>query len=544
MDAGVARLLDPGADYGSLRQEFSWSLPGRFNIAHAVCGKWANEPDKVAIIYKPPEGPAREVTFGELETASNRVAGMLRSAGVGRGDRVALLLTQRPETVITHLAVYKLGAVALPLATLFGADALDYRLRDSGAKVLVTSAGGVEKTAGIAPPPPDLQTVFCVDGAVGTALDFHAEADRYPSNFEPESTAPDDPALMIYTSGTTGPPKGALHGHRVLIGHLPCTEFCHDGFPRPGDIFWTPSDWAWAGGLLNVLLVSLYYGVPVVAHTFEKFDAEAAFELMEEFGVRNMFLPATALKLLRAVPSPVSRFDLKLRTIGSGGEALGRQLVDWGRRELGVTINEFFGQTECNLVLGSSVARGISRPGAIGKPIPGHDVAIVDAEGTPLPQGETGTIAIRRPDPVMFLEYWNRPQATVEKYAGDWLLTGDQGYVDEDGYFFFVGRDDDVITSAGYRIGPGEIEDCLIGHPAVALAAAVGKPDPERTEIVKAFVVLNSGYEASDALADDIRTWVRERLSAHEYPREIAFETALPLTTTGKVIRRLLREKA
>ncbi len=537
------KLLPDGKTYDDLWNDFAWQIPERFNIATAVCDKWAGEPEKLALIYKTPEGRVENYSFGDLIAHTNRAANLFRKAGVSRGDRVALLLPQRPETAICHLALYKLGAIAVPMAMLFGVDALHYRLSDSGARFIVTTQAGVEKLAGMSEQPAALESIFSVDGNAPGAVDFAAAAESQPADFEPVDTGPDDPALMVYTSGTTGPPKGALHGHRVLIGHLPCTEFVHEGFPQPDDILWTPADWAWAGGLLNVLLPGLYYGVPVLAHKFEKFDAEAAFALMEEFKVRNTFIPATALKMLRTVPNPTERYDLKLRTIGSGGEALGRKLVDWGRQELGVTINEFYGQTECNLVLGSCLSHGISRPGAIGKPIPGHEVAIVGPDGAVLPPGEQGTIAVRRPDPVMFLEYWGNPEATRNKYIDDWLLTGDQGFVDPDGYFHFVGRDDDVITSAGYRIGPGEIEDCLLGHPAVALAAAVGKPDPERTEIVKAFLVLNEGYDASEDLAAEIQTWVKERLSAHEYPREIAFEDALPLTTTGKVIRRILRDR-
>jgi acetyl-CoA synthetase len=532
------RLLDWDGGYDAMRQRFAWPAPERFNIATAVCDKWADEPDRLALIHKTPAGQVERITFGELIELSNRAASLFRDAGIGRGDRVGLLLPQRPETAICHLGLYKLGAVAVPLAMLFGVEALEYRLNNCGARALVTTDAGMARIAPIRHRLAGLATVLDVDG------DFHRQLAAASPAFTAADTGPDDPALMVYTSGTTGPPKGALHGHRVLIGHLPCTEFVHEGFPLPDDLMWTPADWAWAGGLLNILLPGLYYGVPVLAHRFEKFDPDAAFALMAEFGVRNTFIPPTALKMMRAVPEPARRHDLKLRTIGSGGESLGRELVDWGREALGLTINEFYGQTECNLVLSSCSKLGITRPGAIGRPVPGHEVAVIDGDGRTLGPGELGIVAVKRPDPVMFLTYWDNPQATADKYIGDWLVTGDQGMVDDDGYVHFVGRDDDVITSAGYRIGPGEIEDCLIGHPAVAMAAAVGKPDPERTEIVKAFIVLNDGYAPSPVLAAEIQAWVRERLSAHEYPREIAFEDTLPLTTTGKVIRRLLREKA
>ena len=364
---------------------------------------------------------------------------------------------------------------------------------------------------------------------------------RAAGDFTPTGTTSDDPALMVYTSGTTGPPKGALHAHRVLIGHLPGIEFPHEFLPQPGDRFWTPADWAWAGGLLNVLLPALHYGVPVVAQKLEKFDPEEAYALMARMNVRNAFVPPTALRMLRSAPRPQA--GIRLRSVGSGGEALGAETYEWGKSALGVTINEFYGQTECNLVLASCAALGVSRAGAIGKPVPGHTVAVIGPDGSQCAPGELGQIAIKRPDPVMFLEYWGKPDATRDKFIGDWMSTGDQGVIDPEGYIQFIGRDDDVITSAGYRIGPTEIEDCLIRHPAVALAAVGGKPGRVRTEIVKAFIVLKSGQSRSDALAADIKDFVKTRLSAHEYPREVAFIEQMPMTTTGKVIRRLLRER-
>ena len=325
---------------------------------------------------------------------------------------------------------------------------------------------------------------------------------------------------------------------------MPGAELPYYPFPQRGDLFWTPADWAWAGGLLDVLLPSLAHGVPVVAQAVEKFDPEQAFALMAKTGVRNAFIPPTALRMMRAVSSPRGRYDFKLRGIGSGGESLGIEALDWGREAFGVTINEFYGQTECNLVLGACAQLGVLKPGSIGKAVPGHVVAVIDGDGQPVKAGTLGQIAVKRPDPVMFLEYWGRPEATRDKFIGDWMTTGDQGVMDDEGYFTFVGRDDDVITSSGFRIGPGEIEDCLIRHPAVALAAAVGKPDAVRGEIVKAFVVLKPGDTPSETLAREIQGFVRTHLSAHEYPREVEFIDALPMTTTGKVIRRLLREKA
>ena len=538
-------MLPQIRDYERLTAAFRWAVPERYNIGVDVCDRWATrEPDRPAILDVAASGGLSVLTYGAMREASNRLANALRSRGIQRGDRVAVLLPQGKSLPIAHVAIYKLGAIAVPLAALFGVDAIGYRFRDAGVKALVTNAAGLAKAQAIRDDAPDLDVILSTDGPDRGAEGLAEALERCSPEFVPEDTRADDPAMMIYTSGTTGPAKGALHGHRVALGHLPGVEMPHEFLPQPGDRLWTPADWAWAGGLLNILLPGLHFGVPVVARRFDKFDPEEAFRLMADLGVRNAFIPPTALRMLRLVPNPCGRFDLSLRTVASGGEALGAETFAWGPETLGLTVNEFYGQTECNLVLASCAAIGVSKPGAIGKPVPGHHVVVIREDGSECEPGELGQIAVARPDPVMFLEYWNRPEATKDKFIGDWMTTGDQGLVDAEGYFQFVGRDDDVITSAGYRIGPGEIEDCLIRHPAVALAAAVGKPDPIRTEIIKAFVVLKQGHDPSDDLAADIRAFVRARLSAHEYPREIVFRADLPLTTTGKVIRRLLREEA
>jgi acetyl-CoA synthetase len=532
-------------DYDAIYRQFRWQVPARYNIGVDVCDRWAaQEPDRLAILHARPDGRDDAITYGWLRETSNRLAHVLRAHGIARSDRVAILLPQAPEVAASHIAIYKLGSVALPLAVLFGVDALSFRLQNSGAAALITNAQGVERIAEIRKDLPDLKLVLSLDGTAEGALDFGATLARASSEFTPVDTAADDPAMMVYTSGTTGQPKGALHGHRVLIGHLPGVETHHNFFPQPGDRIWTPADWAWAGGLLNVLLPGLHYGVPVVARRVEKFDPEEAFALMARAKIRNAFIPPTALRMLRAARNPHGRHAINMRSIGSGGESLGAETYEWGKSAFGLTINEFYGQTECNIVLSACSALGVSRAGAIGKPVAGHTAAVIDRDGHPVKAGEPGQIAVKRPDPVMFLEYWGKPEATRDKFIGDWMTTGDQGVMDEDGYFSFVGRDDDVITSAGFRIGPGEIEDCLIRHPAVALAAAVGKPDPLRTEIIKAFIVLKKDFAPSEALAAEIQSFVKTRLSGHEYPREVAFIDDMPMTTTGKVIRRLLRDRA
>lgn len=545
-ERGCTAMLAERTTYEDLYRDFRWNIPARFNIGTAVSDAWAaRDPERVCLQHFSYDGHHRSLTYGELAARSSRFARGLAERGVKAGDRVAILLPQGFETVIAHVAIYKLGAIALPLALLFGEEALEYRLRDAGAKAIVTNGFGFERLETIRGRLEDLALVVLLDdtGRTGT-VPFTTIEEGSEEPFVAADSGPDDPALMIYTSGTTGPPKGALHGHRVLLGHVPGFQMHHEFLPQPGDRIWTPADWAWAGGLLNVLLPALLLGVPVVSSPGQKFDPHTAYRIMAEMNVRNAFIPPTALRLMKSVEAPQKHYRLNLRTIGTAGESLGRETWEWVRRTLGVTVNEFYGQTECNIVIGSIGRLGVSRPGPIGRAVPGHVVAIVDGQGRELPPGATGQIAVRRPDPVMFVGYWNNDAATKAKFIGDWMTTGDMGRMDDEGYITFVGRDDDVITSAGYRIGPSEIEDCLAGHPAVQLAAVVGKPDAVRTEIVKAYLMLRPGHSASANLAADIRNWVKMRLSMHEYPREVEFVDSLPLTTSGKIIRRILRERA
>ena len=530
-------------DHEAMRRAFAWSIPEKYNIGVDVCDRWAlADPQRPAIIEIAADGAAKPVSYGQLREKSDQLASALRARGVKRGDIIAILLPQSPLVAIIHIAIYKLGAIALPLACLFGVEALDYRLQDSGARALICDGAGLAKVTPLRPHLPALDIVLCIDGAAAGAEDLFAAVAGARPEFTPVNTLAEDPALMIYTSGTTGPAKGALHAHRVLLGHLPGVQMPHDDFPQKGDLMWTPADWAWAGGLLNVLLPSLHYGIAVVAKKFEKFDPDAAYDLLARHGVRNAYIPPTALRMLRSIKPPAPG-KLSLRSVNTGGESLGAEVYEWGKQALGLTINESYGQTECNLVLASRASIGVSRAGSIGKPVCGHGVAIIRADGSICDDGETGQIAIRRPNPVMFLNYWKRPEATEQKFLGDWMLTGDQAMRDADGYVFFLGRDDDVISSAGYRIGPTEIEDSLLRHPAVFLAAAVGKPDALRGEIVKAFIILKPGYAASLELSAEIQAQVKTRLSGHEYPREIELVPELPLTTSGKIIRRLLRDR-
>lgn len=541
--------MKPAANYDVMRAQHRWRIPERFNMGAAVCDKQKQR--DVALIHPLGGDAVREYTFGDLKRLSNRLANVLIANRINRGDRVGILLPQTPETTTAHIAIYKAGMVAMPLFVLFGADALEYRLADSGARALITDRENAAKLSEIRDNLPDLELVLSIDGpgedGAGGAFDFHSELAKVSNKFDPVDTLAEEPGLLIYTSGTTGPPKGALHAHRVLIGHMPGVEMIFDFFPQPGDVAWTPADWAWIGGLYDVLMPALYRGVPQVINPPGKFDAEAAFELIARFGINVAFIPPTGLKMMRQVANPRDRWNYSLRTVFSGGEALGTELMGWGRETLGVIINEAYGQTECNVMVGCSGGIMTPPPGSMGRASPGFDLKILDENGVEVPRGELGSIACKAPNPVMFIEYWKQPEATRDKFVtgedgAQWLVSGDTATQDEDGWIFFVGRADDVITSSGYRIGPAEVEDCLFGHPSVALSAVIGVPDPERTERVKAFIILNEGFEPSDDLAREIQTHVRTRLAAHEYPREVEFVTELPMTTTGKIMRKVLRE--
>ena len=536
--------LPVGRTYDEVYARFRWSIPAQFNIGVDICDRHAGDPARVAMIFETAEGRTSEHTFAEFRGRSNQLARALARLGVTRGDRVGVVLSQRPETGIAHIATYKLGAIVLPLAVVFGPDALEYRLKHAGARVAITDDEGLERLLAIRANLPALEWILNIEsGSADRVLPYRDLIATEPDWFDPVLTGAEDPALMIYTSGTTGPPKGALHAHRMLIGRLPSMEFVHGYLPKPGDRFWTPADWAWAGGLLDMLLPAWHWGIPVVAHRARKFDAERAFELIARHKVRNVFLPATVLKMMRLVPEPRKRWNIDLRSIHTGGESVGEDVIRWTEEALGPTPHEGFGQTEATLVVGNCSLVMPVKAGALGRPVPGHVVELLDDEGRIVPAGATGELCVKRPDPVMFLRYWNDAAATAAKFAGDWMRTGDLGRKDSDGYLWYVGRKDDVISSGAYRIGPGEIEACLHGHPAVLLAAAVGTPDPIRGEVVKAFVQLREGFSANDALAAELSAYVKTRLSAHEYPREIEFVDALPTTFNGKVMRGALRKR-
>ena len=524
---------------------FRWRIPPVYNIGVDVCDRWAAQSDRVALMDVT-EGTGETYTFADLARRSNRWANALRALGVGSRDRVAIVLSQRPEAALAHIATYKLGAIAVPLAVLFGDDALEFRLQDSGARAVVFDGLTATKLDRIRHRLPELQHLIAIDDAalgVPGATSASALEERGSEAFTPVETRPHEPALILYTSGTTGPPKGAVLPHSALIGHLPAFVLFNNLAPRPGDRLWSPADWAWIGGLFNVLWAGWHYGIPVVAFRQSKFDPERAFWVMERHEVRNAFLFPTALKLMRQLHARGRRDGVRLRSVYSAGEPVGEELIAWGREVFDVSINEFFGQTEMNLVAGNCAELLPVRPGSFGKPYPGHRVDVVDEAGQPVPPGTLGEVAVRRPDPVMFLEYWKNPEATRRKFVGDWAMMGDLAVKDEDGYLWFKARQDDLIKSGAYRIGPGEVEECLLRHPAVGMAAVIGVPDPERGQVVKAFVRLASDAPPSSALVAELQQLVKDRVGYHAYPRSIEFVDELPLTATGKVQRFVLRDR-
>jgi acetyl-CoA synthetase len=527
----------PSANYEQLRAKFEWDLPARFNMGVACAD--AQPSESLALVTVDAAGTAREYTFGELTTLSNRLANALRAHRISAGDRVGIVLPQRVETALAHLALYKLGAIAVPMSILFGPDALRYRLGDSGAKAVITDRFCLERIADVAVELGGIE-VLVADGSVRAPhRDLWELIEAGSDDFKAADTGRDDPALIIYTSGTTGPPKGAFHAHRVLLGHVPGFELSHDFFPQDGDRFWTPADWAWIGGLINALLSTWFHGRPIVGAVREGFDPEWAVALIAEQGIRNTFLPPTALKLMRQarVRLPAGT----LRTTMSGGEVLGEEMLAWARERLGVTVNEIYGQTEANYVVGNCSTAWDVKAGSMGRPYPGHEVSVLGPEKVPAAIGEVGEVGVRTPDPVIFLGYWEQPEATKEKVPDQWLLTGDLARMDGDGYLWFQGRTDDIISSAGYRIGPEEIEQCLLRHPAVALSAVIGVPDQVRGQAIKAFIRLAEGIGPSETLAQEIQAYVRGTLAAYEYPRRIEFVDEIPLTVTGKIRRSELR---
>ena len=567
--------LPPG--YAALHSSFGWQVPQHFNMAQACSQRWAALPDatkRVAVRAYSAGAESTFHTYSELQAQANRLSNVLRTLGVQRGDRVGIVLPQRFETAVAYMAVLQLGAVAMPLSMLFGPEALQFRLHDSEAVVAICDASSLEALNSVRDDCPLLRTVIGVGSSGQADLHWAAALAQAPATFTLVDTLAEEPAVLIYTSGTTGNPKGALIPHRALIGNLSGFVASQNWFgfdgkknARSNAVFWSPADWAWTGGLMDALLPTLYFGRPIVAYS-GRFSPQAALELMRDCGVTHTFLFPTALKaMMKAYPGEGGargktvrqQFKLKLDAIMSAGEAVGDAVFGYCEQQLGVTPNEMFGQTEMNYIVGNSNRHWPAKGGSMGMGYPGHRVAVINDDGKECPVGVPGDVALNRfdvhghPDPIFFLGYWKNPAATAAKFTGDWCRTGDLAVRDAEGYLWYQGRSDDVFKAAGYRIGPGEIENCLVKHPAVINAAVVPKPDAERGALVKAYVVIAPDFIAACAgdtgaigqlhakLTVELQAHVKGQLAPYEYPKEIEFVDALPMTTTGKVQRRVLR---
>jgi acetyl-CoA synthetase len=519
-------------------------IPERCNIARNTVERYARErPDHAALIFEDGDHNVHRWTFAELDRDASRLAYALRALGIERGDRVALHTGMRPETGIAHMALHKLGAVAVTLSQLYGPDTLAHILNHAEAKAIVTQDTAWQRFRGRLAEFPTLEHRIVVGAAEAGETAFAEMVAAGPDSLAAVDTAADEMALLMYTSGSTGLPKGIMHGHRILEAYVPSLSFVFN-LDRDADdiVFWSPADWAWVGGLLDLLLIAWRFGC-TVATTEHRFDAEWSFGFMQRIGVTHSFMTPTALKRLAQVPDARKRWPgLKFRVVGTGGEALPGAVLDWARGDMGMVCNEFYGLTEVNHLIGNCDALYPAQAGSMGMAYPGHRTTIVDADGEPLADGEEGEVVAAGDDVTRFLGYWKDEERSRALRLGPWLRTGDMAVRDGDGYFWYRGRTDDLIKSAGYRIGPAEVEDCLVRHAAVAEAAVVASPDADRGNIVKAFVRLADGHAGTAALTAALQAHVKENLAAYKYPREIEYVDAFELTSSGKISRKKLRE--
>ncbi|MEK0416145.1 MAG: hypothetical protein RI949_151 [Pseudomonadota bacterium] len=521
----------------------SWriAVPQSCNMAYDTVGVHVAQGrgHLCALIQEGSDGQVLSWTFSQLDQFSNQLAHALRAQGVGPGQPVGVHLGQSVETAVTHLALYKLGAIACTMSQLYGPDTLLHILRDTGLQWVVTAG----RDAALARALQELgRPVQCITTAESSgSLAFWDLVSTGDTRFEAVQTRSQDPALLMYTSGSTGQPKGMLHAHRILSAYLPTVRMFYDlTMEREDAVYWTPADWAWVGGLLDLVLPAWAHARPVLAWG-GRFDAHAAFDLMQRHRVTHSFMTPTALKRLAEVSRPRDRWDLKMAVVCTGGESLPGEVVRWCENDLGAVCNEFYGLTEFNHLVGNCKGLYPIRPGSMGKGYPGHSIQLVDEQGQPVGPGEVGEIVASLSDPTLFLGYWGQLGVPDALRLGGGLRTRDLARMDAEGYLWYQGRNDDLIKSAGYRIGPAEVEDALLKHPAVAEAAVVASPDPDRGSVVKAFIRLREGFDPSNALVVELQAMVKNNLAAYKYPRLIEFVDSFPLTSSGKIRRAELR---
>ena len=530
-------LRPAGAGYA-----ITW--PDDANIYHMTLGRHLGKTcrDKPAMIFQDAAGQTHVQTFAQVDHAARNLAATLRDLGYGRGSLIGLHTGQHPDTAIAHMAVCKLGGVAVTLSQLYGPDTLRHALNDCALSVILTDNGAwgpMRKTA--AQDFPHLKHILCRDPGAGD-IDLGRAMTNDAPGFAPDYGRADDPALLMYTSGSTGKPKGILHAHRILAAYTPSINLFFDlSMNDPDAVFWSPSDWAWVGGLLDMLFPAWMAGRPI-ATSRDRFSAAQAYAFMSRHKVTHTFLAPTAIKRLAQTPAPRNDYDLALRVICTGGEALAAETLNWAETKLGVVCNEFYGMTEVNHLIGNCAALYPRRPGSMGRAYPGHTVQLVDADGAVVADGEPGEIVTLATSPTRFLGYLHNPEKTAEMHLGPYLRTHDLAVRDADGYYWYKGRADDLIKSSGFRIGPAEVEDCLLSHPSVAEVAVIGKPDADRGAIVKAVVKLTAGVTADDALSNALRDHVKTRLAGYKAPREFTYVDRFDMTSSGKINRRALRE--
>ena len=525
------------------RLQIKW--PQNVNIYHMTIGQHLGPEsrDRVAMIYEDDQNNIHTQTFADVDNAATNLANTLHGLGLGVGDPIGIHTGQHPDTAIAHMAVCKLGAVAVTLSQLYGPETLRHALNDCQLKVLLTSDSAWsalrDKRASLFP---HVQHVL-LRNPKSQELDLANAIETSAKQFTPQYQGANDPALLMYTSGSTGKPKGILHGHRVLASYTPSINLFFNLSMQDEDaVFWSPSDWAWVGGLLDMVFPAWMAGRPI-ATSLERFSEQKGYSFMARHKVTHTFLAPTAIKRLARTLEPRKEYDLALRVICTGGEALASDTLTWAEDALGVVCNEFYGMTEVNHLIGNCKALYERKPGSMGRAYPGHDVRLVDADGNDVNQGEPGEIVTGNLSPTRFIGYLNNPDKEDEMKLGPYLRTHDLAVRDEDGYYWYKGRSDDLIKSSGFRIGPAEVEESLLAHKAVTETAVIGKPDSDRGSIVKAFIKLRAGQAPSAELAQALKDLVRNHLAAYKAPREIEFVDSFEMTSSGKINRRVLRER-
>lgn len=540
----ITDQIDDCTSYEAAREKFTWDLPVDYNIAHDTLRKHSDL-DEIALYQQYPDGSQEEFSFRDLDEQSNKLANVLVSEGISAGDRTAVIAPQIPPTALTYLACWKIGAVCVPISLLYGEDGLEYRLDDSGATVAIVHPDREDVLLDIESELPELETIIGLDGTSNRTASFDQLVSDAASEFTIADTDSETPAIIQYTSGTTGQPKGALLTHGTVPGWTPGLYMMTNRRLPGEEIVWAPADWAWVTGPF-LFTSTWHYGRSLVGYPMGSFDSAEAFELMERYNVTFGLFPPTALRMMREVENTADRYDLSLEVVCGSGEPITNDICQWVDDTFDdVLLTEAYGQTEADPTVADCPDWFEVRQGSMGRPIVGHDVAVIDAEtGEERPSGEVGEVALRyEGDPVVFAEYWNDDERTAEAFLDEWYLTGDLAVRDEDGYFWYKGRADDIILTSGYRVGPDEVEDAILDHPVVAEVGVIGVPDDLRGERIKSFVKLAAGESPSEELKADIKARVKEQLAKYEYPREIEFVDDLPMTTTGKIRRVELRER-